>query len=43
MAWLLADIQLPTRDRKLSLVLYMPDIDTNTFWEVVKSVNENQG
>ena len=47
MAWLLADmqsfcspfvVQLPTRDKKLGLVLHTVDVDTDMFWKVAKRV-----
>lgn len=32
--------QLPSRDKKLSVVLYMVDFDTGMFWKVLKSVGK---
>lgn len=49
MAWLLADmqsfcsplvVQLPTRDKKLGLVLHIVDVDTDMFWKVGKRVGQ---
>lgn len=36
----LSAAQLPSRDKKLGLVLYMVDFNTGVFWKVLKRVGK---